>query len=154
MEEIRNWLVDLYLELGIKGLQIESVMSVIKKEYEQIKISKQFGKRFAVSKNLSILVYESGTVEIHCTIKNVFSTFESFSMNRWTNKIVAKLSSNGNLLHFEFVQDGGIEILSTQDLMDFVDSDIPLFYEDKVMNVNEYLGESRCFTARQIGHSF
>jgi hypothetical protein len=70
------------------------------------------------------------------------------------NKIVAKLSSNGNLLHFEFVQDGGIEILSTQDLMDFVDSDIPLFYEDKVMNVNEYLGESRCFTARQIGHSF
>ena len=82
MEEIRNWLVNLYLELGIKGLQIESVLSVIKKAYEQIKISKQFGKRFAVSKNLSILVYESGTVEIHCTIKNVFSTFESFSMNR------------------------------------------------------------------------
>lgn len=82
MEKIRNWLVDLYLELGIKGLQIDSVMSAIKEKYEQIKLSKQFGKRFAISKNLSILVYESGTVEIHCTIKNVVSTFESFSMDR------------------------------------------------------------------------
>ena len=37
MEEIRNWLVNLYLELGIKGLQIESVMSVIKKNMSKSK---------------------------------------------------------------------------------------------------------------------
>ena len=78
MEKIRNWLVDLYLELEIKGLQIDSVMSAIKEKYEQIKLSKQFGKRFAISKNLSILLYESGTVEVHCSIKEVVSTYESF----------------------------------------------------------------------------
>ncbi|MDD3054819.1 MAG: hypothetical protein PHE16_02960 [Aliarcobacter sp.] len=37
MEEIRNWLVNLYLELGIKSLQIESVMSVIKKNMSKSK---------------------------------------------------------------------------------------------------------------------
>lgn len=70
------------------------------------------------------------------------------------NIIVAKLDSVDNLLYFEFKQEDGDEKLSTQDLMDFVDTDIPLLYKDKQMSVNDYLGESRCFAARQVGHSF
>ncbi len=70
------------------------------------------------------------------------------------NIIVAKLDSVDNLLYFEFKQEDGDEKLSTQDLMDFVDTDIPLLYKDKQMSVNDYLGEGRCFAARQAGHSF
>lgn len=71
------------------------------------------------------------------------------------NKIIAHLSSNGNtILYFELIWEEGSEKLSTQDLMDFVDTDIPLYFNDKKMSVNDYLGESRCFVARQSGHSF
>ena len=70
------------------------------------------------------------------------------------NKIVAKLNPDGILLYFDFIQEGGNEKLSTQDLMDFVDTDIPFYYNGKKMNLNDYLGESRCFAARQSGHSF
>ena len=70
------------------------------------------------------------------------------------NKIVAKLTPNGILLSLEFIQQEGNQKLSTQDLMDFVDTDIPFYYNDKKMSVNDYLGESRCFAARQVGHSF
>jgi hypothetical protein len=70
------------------------------------------------------------------------------------DKIIAKLNPNGILLCFEFIQDGGNVELSTQDLMDFVDTDIPLYYEDKEMSVNDYLGESRCFAARVSNHGY
>lgn len=70
------------------------------------------------------------------------------------DKIVAKLNPDGILLYFDFIQEGGNVKLSTQDLMDFVDTDIPFYYNDKKMNLNDYLGESRCFAARQSGHSF
>ena len=70
------------------------------------------------------------------------------------NKIVAKLNPDGILLYFDFIQEGGNVKLSTQDLMDFVDTDIPFYYNGKKMNLNDYLGESRCFAARQSGHSF
>ena len=70
------------------------------------------------------------------------------------NKIVAKLSPDDILLYFDFIQEGGNEKLSTQDLMDFVDTDIPFYYNDKKMNLNDYLGERKCFAARQSGHSF
>ena len=70
------------------------------------------------------------------------------------NKIVAKLTPNGILLSLEFIQQEGNQKLSTQDLMDFVDTDIPFYYNDKKMSLNDYLGESRCFAARQVGHSF
>ena len=70
------------------------------------------------------------------------------------NKIVAKLTPNGILLSLEFIQQEGNQKLSTQDLMDFVDTDIPFYYNGKKMNLNDYLGESRCFAARQSGHSF
>ena len=68
-------------------------------------------------------------------------------------KIIAKLS-NGILLGFELEYEEGNLELSTQDLMDFVDTDIPLIYNGKEMSVNDYLGESRCFTARVANHGY
>ena len=70
------------------------------------------------------------------------------------DRIVAKLNPDGILLYFDFIQEGGNVKLSTQGLMDFVDTDIPFYYNGKKMNLNDYLGESRCFAARQSGHSF
>ena len=70
------------------------------------------------------------------------------------NKIVAKLTPNGILLSLEFIQQEGNQKLSTQDLIDFVDTDIPLIYDGKEMTVNDYLGESRCFTARVASHGY
>ena len=69
-------------------------------------------------------------------------------------KIIAKLSTSGNLLHYELHCEGQISKLSRQDLMDFVDTDIPFFYGDKKISINEYLGESSCFTARVANHSY
>lgn len=69
-------------------------------------------------------------------------------------KIVARLSSNGILLGFNLVHNEGNEELSKQDLMDFVDTDIPLFYNEEKMSVNQYLGESRCFSARLANSSY
>jgi hypothetical protein len=43
-------------------------------------------------------------------------------------KIIAKLSPSGNLLHYELHCEGHISKLSRQDLMDFVDTEIPFFY--------------------------
>lgn len=69
-------------------------------------------------------------------------------------KIVARLSSNGILLGFNLVHNEGNEELSKQDLMDFVDTDIPLFYNEEKMSVNQYLGESRCFSSRLANSSY
>ena len=69
-------------------------------------------------------------------------------------KIVAKISSSGNLLHYELHYEEEVSKLSRQDLMDFVDTEIPFFYEDKRMTVNDYLGESTCFAARVANHSY
>ena len=52
-------------------------------------------------------------------------------------KIIAKLSTSGNLLHYELHCEGQITKLSRQDLMDFVDTEIPFFYEDKKININD-----------------
>lgn len=69
-------------------------------------------------------------------------------------KIIAKLSTSGNLLHYELHCEGHIFQLSRQDLMDFVDTDIPFFYEEKKININDYLGDSACFSARVSTHSY
>ena len=69
-------------------------------------------------------------------------------------KIIAKLSTSGNLLHYELHCEGRISKLSRQDLMDFVDTDIPLFYKDEIISINDYLGDSACFSARVAAHSY
>jgi hypothetical protein len=38
--------------------------------------------------------------------------------------------------------------------MDFVDTDIPLFYKDEIISINDYLGDSACFSARVAAHSY
>ena len=70
------------------------------------------------------------------------------------SKIVAHLSNDGILLYFGLEWEEGTEKLSTSELIDFVDSDIPLHYKDEIMTVNDYLGESRCFTARVTSHEY
>ena len=69
-------------------------------------------------------------------------------------KIITKLSNSGNVLHYELHYEGHISKLSRQDLMDFVDTEIPFFYEDKKININDYLGKSSCFSARVSTHSY
>jgi hypothetical protein len=46
------------------------------------------------------------------------------------------------------------ELLSRSDLEDFVDTDIEVVFNNKRININNYLGDSVCFQARQRGHSF
>ena len=69
-------------------------------------------------------------------------------------KIVAKLSYTGFVLYYEFHCEGDCVELSRQDLMDFVDTDIPLFYKDEIISINDYLGDSACFSARVAAHSY
>lgn len=69
-------------------------------------------------------------------------------------KIIARISSQDHLLGFKLEYEEGTEFLTTQDLMDFVDTDVPLYYKDEKMSVNDYLGESRCFSARVASSSY
>lgn len=69
-------------------------------------------------------------------------------------KIVAKISTSGILLHYELHYEEHVSKLSRQELMDFVDTEIPFFYGDEKMNINDYLGETTCFAARVSNHSY
>jgi len=75
---IENWLISLYEEIGIKNPKMNSIMSAIKNGISEIKEKGLFDKRFNVSRNISVLVYESGAVEIHVSIAGVVSTYECF----------------------------------------------------------------------------
>ncbi len=58
---------------------------------------------------------------------------------------------------FKFIADDNSndgELLSRSDLEDFVDTDIEVVFENERININNYLGDSVCFQARQRGHSF
>lgn len=63
-------------------------------------------------------------------------------------KIVAKKENIGPFQYYKLITEEGEFDLSKQDLMDFVDTDIPLFLDCVQMTVNEFLGESDCFNAR------
>ena len=75
--QIKNWLLNEYASVG-KNLQIDSVMGAISDTIKEIKEKQLFDKRINVSKNISVLVYESGTVEVHISIDGVLSTYSSF----------------------------------------------------------------------------
>lgn len=71
------------------------------------------------------------------------------------DKIITILSSDKRVvLSYRLVTQYGEEHLSSAELEDFVDSDLPLIYDGREMSINDYLGDSRCFAARQKGHSF
>lgn len=44
--------------------------------------------------------------------------------------------------------------ISLADLEDYIDTDMEIEFNGKKIGINDYLGESICFTARQRGHSF
>ena len=65
------------------------------------------------------------------------------------SKIVATLTDSGSVTGFKYIYDEGESYLTTAKLIEcFVDSDIPLYFGDEKTTVNDYLGESICFTAR------
>ncbi len=63
-------------------------------------------------------------------------------------KIIANKTNIGPFQCFILVTEEGEFDLSRQDLMDFVDTDVPLYLDDVQMSVNHYLGESDCFNTR------
>lgn len=77
-ENIREWLLKEYEQAGIQGLRIETVMSVLNDTLAQIEEKGAYDKRFLMSKNLSVLLYKSGTIEVHIGIENVLSTYKEF----------------------------------------------------------------------------
>ena len=76
--EIKNWLIKEYKEAGVEGLQIDSLISAIQETLKTIEEEKFFDKRFNVSKNTSVLMYESKSVEVHISIARVLSTYKLF----------------------------------------------------------------------------
>jgi hypothetical protein len=77
--EIKAWLITEHEQVGIEGLRIDSVMSAIEHELAEIKRRELFDKRFSISKNISVLMYRSGTVEVHIGIKDVLSAYKEFT---------------------------------------------------------------------------
>ena len=68
------------------------------------------------------------------------------------NRIIAILSSDKRVvLSYRLVTQYGEEHLTSAELEDFVDSDLPLIYDGQEMSINDCLGDSRCFAARQRG---
>lgn len=64
------------------------------------------------------------------------------------SKIIVESSKYGPWININYVCDEGSYALTTSDLSDFVDSDIDFFYDGVKSSVNDYLGESVCFSAR------
>ncbi|MDD3477222.1 MAG: hypothetical protein PHI38_10165 [Sulfurimonas sp.] len=81
MTKARNWLTSEYQKAGIEGLRIATVMGVLTETLAEAKKTKQFDKKLALSKNLSVLLHGSGTFEIYIGIKGVLSTHQVFKMN-------------------------------------------------------------------------
>ncbi len=63
-------------------------------------------------------------------------------------KIIANKTNIGPFQCYKLITEEGVFDLSKQDLMDFVDTDVPLYLDDVQMSVNDYLGESDCFNTR------
>lgn len=64
------------------------------------------------------------------------------------SKIVVKSSKDSPWVSISYVCEEGSYYLTRSDLSDFVDSDIDFFYDGNKSSVNDYLGESECFSAR------
>ena len=78
MEKIKNYLEEEYKNAGIEGLRTNTVLSAIKDTLAGIDKQQMFDKRINVNKNISVLKYKSGTIEVHISIEGVFSTYKTF----------------------------------------------------------------------------
>jgi len=115
--QIKNWLLNEYASVG-KNLQIDSVVGAINDTIKEIKEKQLFDKRINISKNISVLVYESGTIEVHISMDGVLSTYKSFQQPKekkqflvpfvaeetvWNN-CVAKVEATSKEEAFEMVE--------------------------------------------------
>ncbi|MCT7647524.1 hypothetical protein [Aliarcobacter butzleri] len=66
-------------------------------------------------------------------------------------KIIA--TSTRNSVCYKLLYEEEYVEISRQDLIDFVDTDIPFIYDGRKINLNDYLGESICFSARVMNSS-
>jgi hypothetical protein len=77
-EKVRNWLLEEYKNVQIEGLQIDTVMCVLEDTLKEIAQKEMYDVRLPMSKNLSVLLYKSGTFEVHISIPKVLSTYNDF----------------------------------------------------------------------------
>ena len=85
--KIREWLLAEYASVGVDGLRIDTVMNVLADTLNEIHDKDMFDKRISMSKNLSVLLYRSGTVEIHINIEGKLSTYESWENPNYIVKV-------------------------------------------------------------------
>lgn len=78
-ENIKNWIEKTCKEENVKDINIPKMMETIKKGIKQIEYRSLFDKRFMLTDEISVLVYEeSRNVEVYITIDGVISDFEYF----------------------------------------------------------------------------
>jgi len=64
---------------GIKDVvRLEKIFLLIKKSLKEMKNRDIYDKRISINDYISILIYRSGTIEVHINVKGVVSTYESF----------------------------------------------------------------------------
>ncbi|MCT7563340.1 hypothetical protein ACOTWR_11680 [Aliarcobacter butzleri] len=63
-------------------------------------------------------------------------------------------TSTRNNVYYKLLYDEEYVELSRQDLTDFVDTDVSFIYDGKKMDINDYLGDSVCFSARAARSSY
>ena len=74
LKNIKNWLEKEYANIDEK-IYIDYTMIVIENAIKQIKNQELFDKRFTISKDISVLVYNSDTIEVHSTKLNDYKSF-------------------------------------------------------------------------------
>jgi len=93
--KIWNWVLLEYASVGLNGLCEDKVMNALAKTLNEIHEKDMFDKRIPVDDDLSVLLYRSGTVEVHIVIAEKLSTYESWDNPNYIVK--ANLKTDGNI---------------------------------------------------------
>lgn len=75
-EQIKKWLCGEYSQAGMRFNE-SLIMHAIEESIEDVSRKNAFDKRWNVTENISVLVYQNKTVEVHFGV-NGYSTFEFF----------------------------------------------------------------------------
>lgn len=78
-KNVESWLLAQYKTANIEGLQINTVMDVLKDTLAEIEDKKLFGKKLPMSKNLSVSMNEIGEFEVQIAKKGVLEVRKSFT---------------------------------------------------------------------------
>jgi hypothetical protein len=111
--EINNWLSELYSDAGLV-LQ-GAIFEVIEDTLNLIERGETYGKRIDVSANVSVLMYESGTIEVHVSREEIGSTYETFYAEQPVKLVKIKITGSTNKFTEER-PNSLIYIQSTNDL--------------------------------------